>query len=83
MSFLWKMSHIRPFCYKLYGYNQFSRRRLYDKSYRKSLQNNSPPAKTEWRGNNELKYNLCNVAFTSIHASNSEDWYFVVAILDI
>ena len=73
-----KVGNIRPICYKLHGYSCFSRRRLNNKSSRKTLINQPRlSAKIEQRVKNEIKHNLRNVAFISIYTYiSSDDWYF-------
>lgn len=68
---MWEVRHIRPFCYELYGYNQFRHAKLYGQSNTKSIHNSSFFAKIEWRVKKRLEHNSRNVSFTSIYGWDS------------
>ncbi|WJX25000.1 hypothetical protein P8452_14078 [Trifolium repens] len=60
----WKKGHIRPLCYKLYGYPNHRQ---------KSKTSSGVGAGKEWKPKSE---NVGLVAHTSLGASSREDWYF-------
>ena len=66
-----RFGHIRPFCYKLHGY---SNRRYYGNINKKNFDRTN--SKTEQRVKRKKNLDKFNVAFTSVHASSSEDQYF-------
>ncbi|KAK2356433.1 hypothetical protein QL285_093765 [Trifolium repens] len=60
-----KRGHIRPFCYKLYGYP--------DQKPQPNVVHESEAIKKEWKPKGE---NVGLIAHTSLRASSREDWYF-------
>jgi hypothetical protein len=60
-----KRGHIRPFCYKLYGYP--------DQKPQLNGVQKEEVIKKEWKPKGE---NVSLIAHTSLRASSREDWYF-------
>ncbi|KAK2364451.1 hypothetical protein QL285_089320 [Trifolium repens] len=60
-----KRGHIRPFCYKLYGYP--------DQKPQPNVLQKEEVIKKEWKPKRE---NVSLIAHTSLRASSREDWYF-------
>ncbi|KAK2379434.1 putative mitochondrial protein [Trifolium repens] len=60
-----KRGHIRPFCYKLYGYP--------DQKPQPNVVQKEEVIKKEWKLKGE---NVSLIAHTSLRASSREDWYF-------
>ncbi|KAK2355658.1 gag-protease polyprotein [Trifolium repens] len=60
-----KRGHIRPFCYKLYGYP--------NQEPKPNVVQEENVIKKEWRPKEE---NVGLIAHTSLRASSREDWYF-------
>ncbi|KAK2404703.1 gag-protease polyprotein [Trifolium repens] len=60
-----KRGHIRPFCYRLYGYP--------NQEHKPNVVQEESVTKKEWRPKEE---NVGLIAHTSLRASSREDWYF-------
>ncbi|KAK2387055.1 gag-protease polyprotein [Trifolium repens] len=60
-----KRGHIRPFCYKMYGYP--------DQKPQPNVVQKEEVIKKEWKPKGE---NVSLIAHTSLRASSREDWYF-------
>ncbi|MCH85253.1 gag-protease polyprotein, partial [Trifolium medium] len=60
-----RKGHIRPYCYKLYGY---------PKNFRSPAPNpENVKTKKEWK---EKENDVCLIAHSSLRASSRQDWYF-------
>ncbi|WJX52063.1 hypothetical protein P8452_38207 [Trifolium repens] len=68
-----KKGHIRPFCYKLYGYP--------NQKVKPNVVQEESVVKKEWRPKEDnaglpIEENIGLIAHTSLRASSWEDWYF-------
>lgn len=68
-------SHIRPFCYKLYGLSKKDPK-IGNIKYKRSNSSTCGPIKTMWRMKDKSNQMKFNVTFTFMYTSQSKDWYF-------
>ncbi|PNX99503.1 gag-protease polyprotein, partial [Trifolium pratense] len=70
-----RKGHIRPFCYKLYGYPNSRPQHKPASTTLSTQQEWKPKAKDEKKSDTE-KETTALIAHTSLRASSREDWYF-------